>query len=162
MPTRSVARTSTTTVPPLDEAEVEIVEQASLALLELTLAALGQVRSVSVLQLRALTTIDRHAPMNLSSVAERLDLSIPSASRLVDRLVEAGLTRREVAAHSRREVSIVLSANGRRALTRLRRRRQAAMAAVLEGMTAADRDALGVGLAAFTAAADALIPTPEG
>jgi DNA-binding MarR family transcriptional regulator len=129
--------------------EAEIIEEASLALLELNLTALAELRSVSVLQVRALTVIRRHGPLNLSGVAERLEQSIPSASRLMDRLVEADLIRREMAPHSRREIVIALSPKGRRTLNRLRHRRQVAMGPVLARMSSPDRDALGLGLAAF-------------
>jgi DNA-binding MarR family transcriptional regulator len=141
--------------------EAEILEEASFALFELTLAALAQIPSVPVLQLRALAMIQRHGPLNLSGLAQFLEQSVPSASRLVDRLVEADLTRRETAPHSRREIVIVLSPKGRRTLARLRRGRQAALATILDRMTETERQAIRFGLAAFTRAASSL-STPPG
>jgi DNA-binding MarR family transcriptional regulator len=139
--------------------EAQIIEEASFALFELTLAALAEVPSVSVLQLRALAMIDRHGPMNLSEFARRLEQSGPSASRLVDRLVEARLARRDMALHSRREITLALTPKGRRTLTRVRDRRRAAMVAVLDRMTEAERAAVGTGLAAFSRAAESLTAT---
>jgi DNA-binding MarR family transcriptional regulator len=130
------------------------VEDASLALVEMTLAALAAVPGVSVLQMRVLLVIDRHGPLNLSSLAERLDLSVPSASRLVDRLVEAEMVTRAVSPRSRREVSLTLTTRGRRALSQLRRSRQEAIRRVLDEMSADDRAALTAGLAAFSSAFD--------
>lgn len=129
------------------------VEDASLALVEMTLAGLAAAKGVSVLQLRVLLVADRHAPLNLSSLAERLDVSPPSASRLVDRMVEAGLVSRAVSPHSRREISVTLTTRGRRALVQLRRSRQQAIDRVLAAMSPADRAALVAGITAFAAAA---------
>lgn len=131
------------------------VEEASLALVEMTLAALTSVPGMSVLQLRLLLVVDRHHPLNLSTLAGLLDLSLSSASRLVDRLVEADLLHREVAEHSRREVVLALTAQGRRAIGRLRRQRQLAIAPVLAEMRQGDRVALVSGLSAFATTADA-------
>ncbi|MGZ4610757.1 MAG: MarR family winged helix-turn-helix transcriptional regulator [Actinomycetes bacterium] len=137
------------------EQQAVSVEEASLALVEMTLGALAASGEVSTLQLRVLLVVDRHAPLNLSSLATRLDLSVPSASRLVDRLVDAGLVARGVAAHSRREVALSLTAKGRRALAQLRRSRERAIGQVLGEMAPRDRDALVAGLHAFARAADA-------
>ena len=130
------------------------VEEASLALVEMTLSGLAKAKDVSTLQLRMLLVVDRHSPLNLSALAEHLDLSVPSASRLVDRMVEAGLVRRSTAEHSRREVALGLTLRGRRALEALRRERREAITQVLQQMAATDRDALVAGLASFATAAD--------
>lgn len=134
--------------------ESSAVEDASLALVEMTLAALAAAAGVSVLQMRVMLVIDRHGPLNLSALADRLDVSVPSASRLVDRLVEAQLVTRAVSPRSRREVSLTLTARGRRALAQLRRKRQEAIRGVLAHMSPQDRAALAAGLAAFSAAFD--------
>jgi DNA-binding MarR family transcriptional regulator len=130
------------------------VEAASLALVEMTLAAVAAADGVSTLQLRMLVVLDRLAPLTRGALAEQLEVSTPSASRLVDRMVEAGLVRRDEAAHSRREVSLAATAQGRRALRSLRRTRERAIGGVLDRMTAADRAALVAGLDAFARAAD--------
>jgi DNA-binding MarR family transcriptional regulator len=135
-------------------AEASVVEEASLALVEMTLAALASVPGLSVLQLRLLLVVDRHHPLNLSRLASLIDVSAPSASRLVDRLVEADLVEREVAEHSRREVALALTPRGRRTIGRLRQRRQAAIAPVLEQMDRVDRAALVEGLKAFSTISD--------
>jgi DNA-binding MarR family transcriptional regulator len=135
-------------------AEASVVEEASLALVEMTLAALASVPGLSVLQLRLLLVVDRHHPLNLSRLASLIDVSAPSASRLVDRLVEADLVAREVAEHSRREVALALTPRGRRTIGRLRQRRQAAIAPVLEQMDRVDRAALVEGLKAFSTISD--------
>jgi DNA-binding MarR family transcriptional regulator len=135
-------------------AQAKTVEDASLALVEMTLAALATVPGLSILQLRTLLVVDRHPPLNLSRLAALLDVSVPSASRLVDRLVEADLVDRGVAEHSRREIVLSLTAQGRRVLGQLRRSRQRAIGRVLESMSSHDRAALVAGLTAFSTAAN--------
>jgi DNA-binding MarR family transcriptional regulator len=153
--TTSVARrTAAAGAPAAGRDDAVVVEETSLALVELTLAAIASGTGPSTLQLRLLVVLDRHSPLNLGTLAEHLEVSTPSASRLVDRMVEAGLVRREAAAHSRREVSLAVTAQGRRALTSMRRARRRAIGTVLDRMTAADRRALVAGLDAFARAAD--------
>jgi DNA-binding MarR family transcriptional regulator len=137
---------------PSDDAAA--VEEASLALLEMTMTALAGARGVSPLQMRLLLVVDRYAPLNLSALAAHLDTSVPSASRLVDRLVEAGLVARGPAAHSRREVALTLTARGKRSLSRLRQVRERGIADVMARMSVDDRTALVSGLTAFAVAAD--------
>src|SRR4029453_18240729 len=54
-------------------------------------------------QLRALLIISRHAPTNLTQLAEELGAIPSSASRLCDRLVAAGLVTRRTGSADRRE-----------------------------------------------------------
>jgi DNA-binding MarR family transcriptional regulator len=159
---KAAARRAPTRPASVERTEAAAVEEASLPLVEMTLAGLAATRGVSTLQLRVLVVVDRHAPLNLSALATRLELSIPSASRLVDRLVDAGLVTRETAAHSRREVALTLTTKGRRALTRLRRSREHAIRQVLDRMTPSDRAALAAGLAAFAQAAVTSAEPPGG
>ena len=143
-----------TIAPPQPSDDARAVEAASLALVEMTMTALAAARSLSPLQMRLLLVVDRHAPLNLSALAAHLEQSVPSASRLVDRLVEAGLVRRGPAAHSRREVALALTTRGKRSLSRLRQVRERGIADVMQRMSASDRAALVSGLTAFAVAAD--------
>lgn len=143
-----------------DEAGVDdaaAVEQASLALLELTLKALSASRQLSVLQLRVLLAVEQHGPVNLGDVASLLDLLKPSASRLVTRLVDDGLILRRTPDSDRRQVQLVVSAKGRRVLNSLRRGRQREIKAVLDAMPSRGRAALIDGLTEFSAAAAAAL-----
>lgn len=135
------------------------VEQASLALFELTLKALSASRQLSVLQLRVLLAVEQHGPVNLGDVAGLLDLSKPSASRLVTKLVDDGLMLRRTPQADRRQVQLVVSAKGRRQLGSLRRGRQREISEVLDAMPPGRREALIQGLTSFdAAAAEALKP----
>jgi DNA-binding MarR family transcriptional regulator len=133
--------------------DAEIVEQASLTLFELTLKALSSSRQLSMLQLRVLLAVEQHGPVNLGDVADQLDLSRPSASRLVTRLVDEGLILRRTPDADRRQVQLAVSAKGRRMLDSLRRGRQREISGVLEAMPRDGREAPIHGLMSFAAAA---------
>jgi DNA-binding MarR family transcriptional regulator len=135
-------------------AEAEAVEEGTRMLLAVTLTAMAQERSVPPLQLRALESIDRLGSLNVSQLASDLDLSVSSASRLVDRMVEGKLLSRTMAPHSRRETLLTLTAAGKRILNRVRRVRRQAIRAVLERMTADERLALVSAIQTFAAAAE--------
>ncbi|MFD7136289.1 MarR family winged helix-turn-helix transcriptional regulator [Streptomyces sp. NPDC059894] len=100
-------------------------------------------------QLLALRTVRRSPELNLTGLAEHLGIGLPTASRLCDRLEAAGLLERTVQPRNRREVQLVLTAYGRRVLADVTDRRVRRLAAVFEGMTAAQRTALEHGLFAF-------------
>jgi DNA-binding MarR family transcriptional regulator len=144
----------TTARNPIRTSDAEAAEQASLALVELTLKAMSASQQLSVLQLRALLAVEQHGPLRLGAVAQLLDLSAPSASRLIARLVDDGLILRTTAPHERRQLQLAVSAKGRRLLSRLRGLRQREIGKVLEAMRPETRDALIQGLTAFAAAAN--------
>ncbi len=82
----------------------------------------GRVEGLSVPQFRALLFVRRHPGTDLSSVAEHLGASMPSASELVSRLVRDGLMVRSADPASRRRVRLSLSDDGDRLLSEARRR----------------------------------------
>ncbi|MFF4619020.1 MarR family winged helix-turn-helix transcriptional regulator [Nonomuraea jabiensis] len=130
------------------------IEEASLVLVEATLDAMAALGSLSVTRLRVLLAADRHGPMNLSSLAERLGMSLSAAGRVVDRLAEAGLLSREPAPHSRREIRIQVTPEGREVLERLRAVRRRRIGQALDRLEPADRVTLFRMLRQLTDAAD--------
>ncbi|MFV2177372.1 MarR family transcriptional regulator [Actinomadura sp. LOL_016] len=106
---------------------------------------------VPATQLRALLVLEQ-GPVNISSLAERLDALVSSASRLCDRLEASGLLLRDPG-RDRREVTVRLTAEGQELLDRLRGRRREELARVLAAMPTSARAALLWGLGQFTEAA---------
>ncbi|MFI9244830.1 MarR family winged helix-turn-helix transcriptional regulator [Streptomyces sp. NPDC053086] len=126
-----------------------------------SLAAQDATLRLSLHQLRALRTLEAAPGLNLTALAERLDIGLPTASRLCDRLEAAGLLERVLHPHKRREVQLNLTRHARRVLGDVARRRSLALAVVLEGMKPADRAALSQGLLAFLVALDEGPPGPD-
>lgn len=121
------------------------------------LSALDEGPDVSWAQLRALGTLSRHGPLNLSSLAHWTQASLPSASRLVDRLEAAELVVRSTHPQSRREIEIKLTPTGRSVLADVRTARRKRLRKVLAAMDPQTVQQLTDGLAAFVVARDELL-----
>ncbi|MFI0508598.1 DNA-binding MarR family transcriptional regulator [Streptomyces canus] len=119
-----------------------------------TVAAQGASLRLSPHQLRALRILESEPGLNLTTLAESMEIGPPTASRLCDRLEAAGLLERLLHPHRRREVQLVLTARGRQVLGEVAERRSRALAAVLAAMEPGARAALSGGLRAFLSAQD--------
>ncbi|GAA2524752.1 hypothetical protein GCM10010423_17840 [Streptomyces levis] len=103
-------------------------------------------------QLRALRTLQATPGLNLTSLADRLDIGMPTASRLCDRLAAAGLLERAPHPGTRREVQLRLTAHGHHVLGEVAVSRAQALTTALEAMAPAERAALRRGLRGFLSA----------
>ena len=88
------------------------------AVMRISLHAADQVGGVSVVQLRALTILLEAGGTNLAQLAEGMGVTVSTTSRLVDRLVAAGLVERRTAQHTRREIRLRLTDRGRQTVDR--------------------------------------------
>jgi DNA-binding MarR family transcriptional regulator len=88
------------------------------AVMGISTRAADQLGAVSVVQLRALTVLRDLGTANLGRLAERMGVALSTASRLVDRLVRAGLVDRRPSPRTRREIELAVSAAGRATLDR--------------------------------------------
>lgn len=126
-----------------------------------SLAAQHAPLRLSLHQLRALRALEAAPGVNLTALAQRLDIGMPTASRLCDRLEAAGLLERAVHPLKRREVRLSLTPDGRHVLDDVAARRGQALAAALAAMRPAERTALRRGLKGFLAGRDTGIPGPR-
>ncbi|WP_208865655.1 MarR family winged helix-turn-helix transcriptional regulator [Streptomyces viridochromogenes] len=117
---------------------------------------------LSLHQLRALRTLEAAPGLNLTTLADRLDIGLPTASRLCDRLAAAGLLERAPHPDTRREVQLRLTTHGQHVLGEVAGRRAEALTTALAAMRPAERAALSTGLRGFLAAQDANVPRPGG
>jgi DNA-binding MarR family transcriptional regulator len=93
-------------------------------------------------QLAALATIERHGPLAPSEVAERERIRRPTATRVLARLVEAGLVERIPDPADGRSAIVSVSSEGRALLRRLRRRKTAYLATRIRDLPPQDLSAL--------------------
>jgi DNA-binding MarR family transcriptional regulator len=80
---------------------------------------------VTVTQFRTLVVLAAHDELKQGALAEHLGVNASTTQRMVDRLEAADLVERRPNPHSRREVLLTLSIDGRRVVddvTRVRRR----------------------------------------
>lgn len=126
-----------------------------------TVAAQEASLRLSPHQLRALRAVQTAPGLNLTSLADRLDIGLPTASRLCDRLAAAGLLERAPHPDTRREVQLRLTPHGRNVLTDVAGRRTHALSMALAAMRPAEREALREGLRGFLAAQDLTPPRAD-
>ncbi|EYB67651.1 MarR family transcriptional regulator [Deinococcus phoenicis] len=78
-----------------------------------------QDHDLSFTQMTALHQLRAEAPLTVTALAERISLSVPATSHLVERLVRRGLARRRENPENRREKLVVPSAQGLAVVTRM-------------------------------------------
>jgi DNA-binding MarR family transcriptional regulator len=98
--------------------------------------------SLSISQLAALATVERHGPLAPSELAAHEKVSPPSMTRLIASLESGGLLSRNPHPTDRRQVSLQISPAGTALLREDRRRRDAWLSQQLRGLDADDRAAL--------------------
>jgi DNA-binding MarR family transcriptional regulator len=92
--------------------------------------------SITLAQFRLLVVLSSRGAVNLSVVAEQLGVNPSTATRMIDRLIAAGMVSRDTNPASRREVVVQLTETGGtvvRKVTRLRRKEIAAIVARMPG-----------------------------
>ncbi len=138
---------------PRDEYDAAALERATRGLLALNVTVLEQMeKRIGLAPLRALQSLERLGPSLVTKLGQDLNLVPSSASRLSDRLAEAGFITRAVAPHNRRATILTLTEAGRAMLDDLVNLRVALLRAVVDEMSHDERDALMRGAAAFTSA----------
>jgi DNA-binding MarR family transcriptional regulator len=95
--------------------------------------------ALTVPQFRALVFIEVYPGTSVSKVAEHVGLTLPSASVLVDGLVQRNLVTRQPHPTDRRCVTLTLTDDGRAAVRVSRQHTQAFLAERLAGLSDAQR-----------------------
>ncbi len=153
MTTKPMAPAGTAEGAPPREGYPAALERATRGLLALNVVVLEQVeKRIGLAPLRALQSLQRLGPSLVTELGEDLDLVPSTASRLSDRLAEAGFITRAVAPHNRRATILELTDAGRAVLQDLVSHRVALLSAVADQLSSDERDALLHGAAAFTSA----------
>jgi DNA-binding MarR family transcriptional regulator len=123
------------------------------ALVGVSTAAADRLGGISVVQLRALTVLRDLGTATLGELAQGMAVTVSTASRLVDRLVAAGLVVREPSPRSRRALALRTSPAGSAVLDRYDEERLVVLRRVVRDVP--DPDAV---VAAFAAVVAALRP----
>src|SRR3954469_12205706 len=108
----------------------------------ISVRAADQLGDLSAVQLRALTVLQQIPRANLNDLASAMGGPWSTTSRLVDRLVAAGLVDRKPSPQPRREISLALTPAGRGRLQRYDRLRLAEARACLETVPPGERDSV--------------------
>ncbi|WP_324275365.1 MarR family winged helix-turn-helix transcriptional regulator [Blastococcus brunescens] len=113
-------------------AEDEILLALARTVVGVATRAADQLGRLSVVQLRALTVLRALDGPNLGRLAAGMGVTLSTASRLVDRLVSAGLVDRRLSPRSRRELTLTVTPAGQAILDRYDDLRLADMKLLLE------------------------------
>ena len=97
---------------------------------------------LSIPQFRSLCFIERYDGASLSAVAEHLDLSLPTVSRMINGLVERGYLERKSSEDDRRHVSLSVRGRGKSVMVEARRATQAFLVDKFAGLSARERSAV--------------------
>jgi DNA-binding MarR family transcriptional regulator len=121
-------------------AVVDAVLRASRVLVAVAARSLaGSDQDVTLPQYRALVVLASRGPQRPSLLAEALAVHPSTVTRLCDRLVAKRLVQRRESATNRREVSVTLTAKGRRLVDAVTARRRVEIATIVDRIPAAKR-----------------------
>jgi DNA-binding MarR family transcriptional regulator len=125
--------------------------RALVAVAARSLADLGE--AVTLAQYRALVVLCTRGPQRPADLAERLEVTPSTASRMVERLVRKRLVRRVRSTADRRTIKVHLTGSGRRLVDLVIERRRAEIEHILGQMPADGRKAVTAALRSFAEAA---------
>lgn len=153
----NAAATPTRGAPQPDPEEDALAQDVRIAVLRLArrLRAEGSDSRLTLTQVAALATLERHGPMTAGALAGHERVQPPSMTRVIAALAGAGLATRTPHPSDGRQCLVAISAAGDVWLAANRRRREAWLAQQLRALPAADRAALRAALPAFAALAQA-------
>ena len=133
---------------------VDSVLSASRVLVALAARSLGDVaEEVTLTQYRTLVVLASRGPQSLADLAEAVDVTPPTATRMCDRLVRKGLIVRRQDRGDRRLIRLTLAKKGRELVDAVTERRRAEIADLLEAIPSGQQAALVDSLQRLTAAA---------
>ena len=105
--------------------------------------------SLSLVHLHVLSILESDGPIAMKRLAEALDVSVASATGIVDRMTERGLVQRHSLETDRRVVLVEATDTGRAVFADLAAGRREHLTALLDRLTDEELDAFLVGLRAI-------------
>lgn len=109
----------------------------------------AQEAEITVPQVQALRYLWLHEQVLMGDLAEGLDISHPSATNMVKRLVDKGMIQRVTNPDDRREIKVALTEKGLRLTRAVEQARVARLSGVLDRMGETTRDAFLRGVKRF-------------
>jgi DNA-binding MarR family transcriptional regulator len=100
--------------------------------------ALGRGK-ITVPQYLSLDLLKSHGFLKMKDIAKELNISLPAATGLVDRLYRMGMVKRTYDERDRRLIIITLTSKGKQTLEQIRSQRQKAIQQVFGKLTEKER-----------------------
>lgn len=141
----------------VDDGEVDAVTDAVLRVSRLLVAVSARSiaavdESISLPQFRLLVVLSTRGQRKVTELAEALGVNPSTATRAVDRLIDAGLVDRRTNPHSRRESQVSLTAAGERVVRKVTALRRTEIAGIVARMPRAHQRGIVRALSAFSQA----------
>ena len=108
--------------------------------------------SLSIVQLHVLTVLEAAGPQSMGRLAEQLDVSVASATGIVDRMEQHGYVERRHGVDDRRVILVHPTEAGLRIFSDLAEQRRKGLRTILDRLTDAELQALLIGFRALAAA----------
>jgi len=105
-----------------------------------------RISGLSVQQVHTMLFLQRHPDTSLVVVAERMGLTPPSVSKMMDGLVARDLVVRQASSQDRRRIELHLSAQGEQSLEAAQHATLEGLIAKLKSLSTAEREGLGQSL----------------
>lgn len=135
------------------DAVTDAVLTASRLLVAISARSLASVEeTVTLPQFRLLVMLESRGPLKLVRLAEHLGVNPSTATRMVERLVTAGLITRQAQQTSRREQAVGLTEAGAGVVSEVTERRRTEIAKVVARIPEPTREGLVAALTAFAEA----------
>jgi DNA-binding MarR family transcriptional regulator len=108
--------------------------------------------SLSLVHLQVITTLAADGPLSMTRLAESMDVSVASATGIVNRMEERGLVERRHESADRRVVLVHVTRRGQKVFEVMERFRRDRLAKVLDHLTDEELAAFLIGMRAMRAA----------
>jgi DNA-binding MarR family transcriptional regulator len=136
------------------ETIVDAVLSASRVLVAVAARSLGDVaEEVTLTQYRTLVVLASRGPQSLAELADAVDVTPPTATRMCDRLIKKGLIVRRHERGDRRLIRLTLAKDGRELVNAVTQRRRTEISHLMEAIPPGQQAALVDSLQRLTAAA---------
>ncbi len=138
------------------DSELDLIVRVARVFAAVTAESIAQAGpSVTLPQLRVLVLVSEAASASNTAVADALGIHFSNASRICDRLVQAGLLHRRDAPANRRQVELTVTAAGAQLLESVTSYRRAALSDILAGIAPEDRGTLATAFEIFAESGEA-------
>jgi len=136
------------------EAIVDAVLSSSRVLVAVAARSLGDVaEEVTLTQYRTLVVLASRGPQSLAELADAVDVTPPTATRMCDRLIKKGLIVRRHERGDRRLIRLTLAKDGRKLVDAVTQRRRTEISHLMGAIPLEQQSALVDSLQRLTAAA---------
>jgi MarR family transcriptional regulator, organic hydroperoxide resistance regulator len=116
---------------------------------------------MTLAQIKVLFLLDHEASASVGTVAQMIGISVPTASQLIDRLVQAGSAQRVERMTDRRYTEVSLTLEGKQLVQRLRQGHTERLRSWLASLNEEEQVQLRAGLLALARLAQLPLPIPQ-